>query len=79
MSTSFSKDMALAILGLLRKPADIRPGPCFPLQRFKETYEEGSLIHPSPREEAVLPPGWGGKGLILHGSHKSGGWVARGS
>lgn len=75
MSSSIGKDMALAIRFSLRK----LPAPRFPLQDFKETCKEESLIHPSPGEEVVLPLGWGGEGLTHGGSHKSGGWVTQGS
>lgn len=64
---------------LAQEAPGLRPAPCFPLQDFKGTCTEGSLIHPSPREGVVLAPGWTVEGLIHCGSHKSGGWVAQGS
>lgn len=72
MFPSPGEGRAPALLGLLRKPPDVGPAPCFSLRDFKETCTEDFLIPPSPGEEAVLSPGWGGEGLIHCGSRKSG-------
>lgn len=57
---SIQKDMARAVLHLLRKPPDVRPAPCFSPQGFKETYKGESLMHPSLGGGWGIVSSWGG-------------------